>query len=156
MDFHHQNHLSFYSIINHHRHQLAHIHSLCSGNELPDNLIWKRNLHSLFLMPRAGLPGVRALLCAGAIGTEWKLFINEPLPLLAPWLAVPYFSLRGSHIFQACWFPLLNLFRVAKQNNTKQKPCLSWRMLAIYWDVEFLSISLILVCSYFIHLKMLP
>lgn len=32
-------------------------------------------------MPTAGLPGVRMLLCTGAILTEWKLLINEPLPV---------------------------------------------------------------------------
>ena len=79
MGFHHQNHFSVYSIINHHLHQLAHIHSLCRVNELLDNLIWKRNLHSLFLMPTAGLPRVRMPLCTGLILTGWRLLINEPL-----------------------------------------------------------------------------
>lgn len=92
MDFHHQNHLSVYSLINHHLQQLAHIHSLCSVNELLDNLIWKRNLHSLFLMPPAGTPGVRTLLCTGAILTQWNLLSNETPPVLQPdWLRLNFY-----------------------------------------------------------------
>lgn len=64
-------------LINHPLRQRARIRSLGSVNELLDNLIWKRNFHSLFSCLWQDSPGLECCL-APSYPNRSKLFTKEP------------------------------------------------------------------------------
>lgn len=151
MGFHHRNHLRVYNLINHHLHQLARVCAQGSVNEIRDNFIWKKNLHSFLLMPRAGSPGL-----AGGSAPERPDRMEAVYERAAARLQPEEPGLDdviSAHSPGACTPP--ECISGGKNPQTSENRTMKhwWGMWAMRWCVELLSILLKSICSYLNPLK---